>query len=250
MMEWKNINIAKSIKLSNMRIRLSKCFSCFLILIPLVILFVASWKHLVVPDIQLPQRTNELRTTVKPRDRIQESNKFLKKSMTIIFRDFYHFDNDLKTSINHVLNLIPDLKILIISDELPYPPMNIFSNETKLIYKDNVKFLSLDMDITKSESESNPLNYIATKYVLFLPDSLRLTNGRQLFVRLIKSLGSDRRDGIHRKILIVPFKSNQKAFNYCFQITTEIPDWTLEYEVKNDTKNCNLVRMFIFMFLL
>lgn len=191
------------------------------------------------------------RTTPKPRDRIQEANKFLRKSLTIIFRDFYHFDNDLKSGIDHLLTLVPELKILIITDELPYPPMNVFSSSlpsnhstpgTSLIYKDNVQFFNLDLDFSKTTSETSPLNHIMTKYVLFLPDGFRLSNGRQLFQRIIKNLSLNIRERSHRKIVVVPFASNHRDINYCFNINSDIPNWTLEYEVKNTTKSCNMVK--------
>lgn len=237
-----------------MRIRISKCASFSIVFVNLM-LFLVSWKYFTsnasFSDSNSLQGSSVVKSTTKPRDRIQEANKFLRKSVTIIFRDFYHFDNDLKTSIDHLLNLVPGLRILIICDELPYPPMNVFTSSlptnetpsgTSLIYKENVQFFNLDVDFSKTASEKNPLNYIQTKYSLFMPDSFRLSNGRQLFQRLIKSLGQNFRDKSQRKILVVPFSSNHKLINYCFQINSDVPNWTLEYEVKNTTKNCNMVK--------
>jgi fukutin-related protein len=239
-----------------MRIKISKCASLTIVFINLVLFFV-SWKYFIASehssDENSIQGSSFIKPTSKPRDRIKEANKFLRKSVTIIFRDFYHFDNDLKTNIDHLLNLVPDLRILIISDEFPYPPLNIFlsslstnqsSSSSSLIYKENVQFFNLDVDLTKTTNEKNPLNFIQTKFVLFMPDSFRLSNGRQLFQRLIKSLGPNIKDRSHRKILIVPFMSTQKLINYCFQINADVPNWTLQYEVKNTTKNCNLVKRF------
>lgn len=216
-------------------------------------LFFVSWRYFVGLENSSENETLMMKTTTKPRDRIQEANKFLRKSITIVFRDFYHFDNDLKSCIDHLLNLIPDLRILVISDELPYPPMNIFtsslpSNQTatgsSLIYKENVQFFNLDVDFSQTASDKNPLNHIHTKYVLFLPDGFRLSNGRQLFQRLVKSVGQNIRDKIQRRIVVVPFMSNHKDINYCFQINSDIPNWSLEYEVKNTTKTCNMVKVF------
>lgn len=240
-----------------MRIRISKCATLSIVLIN-IILFVVSWKYFIASDSHLEaQSLQSSRTSPKPRDRVQEANKMLRRSVTIIFRDFYHFDNDIKTCIDHLLMLIPDLKILIISDELPYPPMNIFqsslpSNQSlasnSLIYKENVQFFNLNVDFSKTASENNPLNFIQTKYVLFMPDSFRLSNGRQLFQRLVKSLGHSAKDRSHRKILVVPFASNHRDINYCFQINSDIAHWTLEFDVKNTTKNCNMVSRLTFDF--
>lgn len=236
-----------------MRIRISKCATLFIVVFNLL-LFFGSWKYFMGSE-NSPENQGLVgdKTTTKPRDRIQEANKFLRRSITVIFRDFYHFDNDMKSCIDHLLNLVPDMRILVIADELPYPPMNIFassftSNQTSaassLIYKENVQFLNLDRDLSKTASERNPLNHIQTKYVLFLPDGFRLSNGRQLFQRIIRNLGQNSRDKSQRKIIVVPFMSNHKDINYCFQINSDIPMWTLEYEVKNTTKNCNMVKTF------
>lgn len=238
----------------------------FSVLIINLLLFFISWKYFLTTDesslkkapLEFKQQLIEKISTLKPVskvDRVQEAKKYLQQSLTIIFRDFYHFDNDLKSSIDHLLALIPDLKILIISEEFPYPPINIFTsnvvtNQTikpsTLIYKENVQFVWLSMDITKSANELNPLNYIQTKYVLFMPDNFKLANARQMFQRMIKSITNEgfTRWGksVKRKILIVPFSSNQRSINYCFQINSDIPNWTLEYEVKNyTTRSCDLV---------
>lgn len=242
------------------KFKTSKVFTLIVVLINLFLFFI-TWKYFLATDDSFEKissstnahQENEKMATIKPIkiDRVQEAKKFLQHSLTIIFRDFYHFDNDLKSSIDHLLALIPDLRILIISEEYPYPPINIFAshqptiNQTTkpstLIYKDNVQFHWLSMDITKSASELNPLNYIQTKYVLFMPDNFKLANARQMFQRMIKSLDNSR-SFVRKKILIVPFSSNQRSINYCFQINSDIPNWTLEYEVKNYTnKNCDLV---------
>lgn len=251
-----------------MRIKISKCAtvsSCILAIN--LLLFLISWKYFLTGEKAIQKHPSQpealikiLATTAKPNrnNRIQELKKFLHKSLTVIIRDFYHFDNDLKYGIDHLLNFLPELKILIISDEqYPYPPMNIFtqlhvSNHTSsssskpstLIYKENVQFLPLTLDITKSASEMNPLNYIQTKFILFLPDNFKLSNGRQLFNRLIKSIDDEhnRRERSLRKILVVPFNSNQKHLNYCFQINADIAAWSVEFQVRNSTKECDMVK--------
>jgi hypothetical protein len=246
-----------------MRIKLSKLATASILVINLLLFFI-SWKYFLTTESTLqkyssraePLLLNDIRlaTTIKAtRNRVHELKKFLHKSLTVVLRDFYHFDNDLKSSIDHLLNFLPELKILIISDEqYPYPPINIFtsiqtpnqtSRPSSLIYKDNVMFLPLPMDITKSASEMNPLSYIQTKYVLFMPDNFKLSNGRQMFHRLIKSIDDEtnRHERGVRKILVVPFTSNQKHFNYCFHLNADMANWSIEYAVKNSTKECDMV---------
>lgn len=241
-----------------MRIRLKKV-SIFSIIVAIVILLFGTWKLIFDDDISSYHKSTHLsqsqvqserKQTDKPRDRIEEANAFLRDSLTIVFRDFYDFDNDLKSGVEHLLTLVPNINILVISDDVPYPPMSIFAsynhpNQTlrgsSLIYKENVKFLNLRYDISKPAVDSDPVSFIQTKYTLLMPDSFRLSNGRQLFQRLIKSLGHNQLGFSNRQILVVPFTSNNRLINYCFQLNADIKNWTLNYEVKNSTKNCNLV---------
>lgn len=233
-----------------MRIRLTKFAIVLIIALNFLILFVG-WRFFFDPEGAARDELtkffhpSERKQTEKPRDRIEEANKFLRQSLTIVFRDFYDFDNDLKSGIEHLVNLIPNINILIISDEIPYPPMNIFkssisTNQTSqgssLIFKENVRFLTLNYDITKPSLGINPLSLIHTKYTLLMPDSFRLSNGRQFFQRIIKNSGQN-----YKQILVVPFTSNNRLINYCFRVNSDVKNWTLQYEVKNSTRNCNLV---------
>lgn len=228
-----------------MRIRLTK-FAIILIIVSLnfLLLFIG-WKIFFESEESTGKKisslfnpTLDLKRNEKPKDRIEEANKFLRKSLTIVFRDFYDFDNDLKSGIEHLVNLIPNLKILIISENFPYPPMNIltsFNQSThglSLIFKENVKFITLNYDISKPSFERNPLNFLSTKFTLFMPDSFRLSNGRQFFQRILKSLE-------YREILVIPFSSNNRFINYCFRLNSDYKNWTLEYNVRNSTRNCN-----------
>lgn len=244
-----------------MRIRISK-FATVSIVIINFLLFLISWKYFLSSEKNLQKLSsskpyvNEFDsiTTVRNnnKNRLHELKRFLQKSLTIILRDFYHFDNDLKSGIDHLLNFLPDLRILVITDQQPYPPISIFrsihslnqtTNPSALIYKDNVQFIPLNLDITKKASENNPLNFIQTKYVLFLPDNFKLSNARHLFQRLIKSIEDANNTKDPRKILIIPFTSNQKLINYCFSLNIDASNWTLEYSAKaNTTADCDLVR--------
>lgn len=244
-----------------MRIRISR-FATVAIVILNFLLFLISWKYFITSETDIQKFTSKPKinesksfTTIKNTNRLHELKKFLQKSLTVILRDFYHFDNDLKSGIDHLLNIIPNLRILIISDQQAYPPISIFrpiqstpnqtTNPSILIYKDNVQFVPLNLDLTKKASENNPLNYIQTKYVLFLPDNYKLSNARHLFQRLIRNIDDDynaKYSKNPRKILVVPFTSNQKLINYCFQLNFDIPNWTIEYLVKtNKTLDCDMV---------
>lgn len=188
----------------------------------------------------------------KPKDRIQSTNKHIKKTITIIFRDFYHFENDLKGSIESIVSLIPNLQILVIYDDEPYPPMEYLANYT---IKNNVKLIRLGFDVNKTAKLMSPIFQIRTKYVLILPDGVRL-GGRSIIQKMLREMGNNenhvdsvnekmnKKDGLargSRNMVVVPFASNVKDFSNCCSIKTDFVNWTVEYSVKNGTSNCDMV---------
>lgn len=212
------------------------------------------------------------------RDRIQNTNKYLQKSITIVFRDFYEFDNDLMQSIASIINLVPNIPVFIISTDIPYPPLDVFTNpgrspnQTNWFEKDsNVRFFSLSYDITKPLKDTLPILQIRTRYTLFMPDSVRL-NGRSLLSRLLREISSPSPEDLmlqqhqnlllkqnnqaveHRidmtrkqeqRIIAVPFASNQKTVANCCHLLLDLPNWTLEYVTGNGTDSCDMVIKFI-----
>nr|XP_029720667.1 fukutin-related protein-like [Aedes albopictus] len=234
---------------------------------------------LLLESVRITSRDRDRSTKVtkfsRIRDRIQNTNKFLKKSLTVIFRDFYDFDNDLTQSIASVTNLIPNVQVFVISPEIPYPPLDIFTNpgqstnQTTWFEKDsNVKFFSLGYDVTKSLKDTLPILQVQTKYVLFLPDSVRL-NGRSLLTRMLREIATPSQNELllqqhqnvllrqnnqavenkidlnqkpERRIIAVPFAGNPKSTANCCHLLLDLPNWTLEYVTGNDTDSCDMYK--------
>lgn len=110
----------------------------------------------------------------------QMLHRRLARLVTVIVRQFETFENDVTSTVESVLNFFPTIPILIICNELPYPPLELdFANESM----QNVKLISLQPEFNKSYDERNPLFYVRTKYVLFLPDASRLSTKEILQVR-------------------------------------------------------------------
>lgn len=252
-----------------MRLKYSKLCTFIIIIVNFVLAYF-TWKLFIVDNlptsfVSLPLSDQQQQT--KPQSRIQSANKHIKKALTIIFRDVFHFDNDLKESIDSILNLIPNVQILVVYDEEPYPPLNFVSNYTAT--RTNVKFINLGFDIRKSVRTLAPILQIKTKYVLFLPDSVRI-GGRSIIQKMLREIEKNidtnsgngnlgpnqltiKRDDeeaagtaavASRKIVAVPFASNVKTIGNCYSIQLDFPNWTIEYSVKNGTTNCDMV-MFI-----
>jgi fukutin-related protein len=264
-----------------MRIKYAKLVTIFIILANILI-FYYSWKYFISFNLNLevettpPQPPAQLKAQ-KPKDRIQLANKHMKKSLTIVFRDFYHFENDLKQSIVSIVSLIPNIKILVITDEIPYPPMDFSLNDLHggrnissgdIFKNNNVHFMTMRYDVTKSVRDFYPLLQIKTRYVLFLPDSVRI-NGRSVVNRMLREISNndlvdikiDQQQSLRQgddkivknlftynkaanRIIVVPFASNAKSVaNNCCDINLDFPNWTIEYHSKNGTVDCDMVRM-------
>ncbi|XP_050101588.1 ribitol 5-phosphate transferase FKRP [Anopheles aquasalis] len=251
------------------------------------------------------------------RDRVQVTNGYLRRSVTFVFRDFYDFDNDLLQSIGSVTSLIPNVNVMVIAPELPYPPLDIFNpalqptpapagkgsatsqsrqrnhsvpstNGSWFAENSNVRFFSLGYDVTKSLRDTFPMLHVTTRYVLFMPDSVRLT-GRALLSRALREIDTPsgeelllqqhqhlllRQNQQHlrqqqqqqqeqdrhqqqqqqqqqlfdlnrkpeRRIIAIPFASNQRNAANCVQLQLDLPNWTLEYVTGNDTESCDMFK--------
>lgn len=199
----------------------------------------------------------------KPRDRIQSANKHIKKMVTIVFRDFYHFDTDLRASIDSVLSLIPNIQIVVVYDGEPYPPLEYVTNYTTS--KNNVHFVNTEFDVHRTGKSMSPMHLVKTRYTLLLPDSVRL-GGRSIIQKMLREIerndvgtfdGAPKREkevessngrGEEipaemrlRRMVVVPFSSNIRGYTSCCNLMLDFANWTLEYSVRNGTDNCDLV---------
>lgn len=264
-----------------LRIKYAKLITVFIIIINILLVYY-TWKYFLTIN-KLNNKDSSsgngggnsynailpvTQKTIKQKDRIQTTNKHIKKSITIIFRDFYNFDNDLKNSIENLVNLIPTIQILLIYDYNLYPPLDYLTNKT-VQFKNNIKLINLKFNINKTLRELNPLLLVKTKYCLFLPDSVRI-NGRNIIQKILREISGSSGSGgfsnnndisarfsnvnsekekekeknIPQKIVVIPFNSNQKKYVSCCEINLDFNNWTIEYNMLNSTvkNNCDMVR--------
>ncbi|XP_063703919.1 ribitol 5-phosphate transferase FKRP [Culicoides brevitarsis] len=172
----------------------------------------------------------------KPNDK-QVASKHIKSTITVVFRGFFHFDNDLAASIQSILNVIPSMKVFLIYDEIPYPPLDVF-NSTSL--KDKVRLFTLDQRLDKNSVEMSPLDYIKTPYTLLMPDSVRL-NARSTLQKILREINliETKTPNNKKRIFVVPFASNNKHESLCSAIAMDLPNWTLEFSGINVNKKDN-----------
>lgn len=112
-------------------------------------------------------------------DNPQKLHRRLARLITIVIRQFETFENDVAATVDSVLNSFPAMPILIVCNELPYPPLELnFANDSL----NNVKLINLQPDFNRSFEDRNPLYFIQTKFVLFLPDATRISSKQVLQV--------------------------------------------------------------------
>ncbi|KNC25593.1 hypothetical protein FF38_05803 [Lucilia cuprina] len=262
-----------------MRLRHAKLI-VLLIVIANLILFYYSWKSTlwknIAASLTLPsmesydllknpsQQHQQQHVEKSPKEKARNAFKHIRKSMTIVFRNFYTFENDIKDSIDSILDVIPNMPIIVFQEGLAYPPLMYQRNSSSLKGEESnsVRFINLGFDILKPIQELNPLSTIHTKYALFMPDSVRLTS-KNLLQKILREINTNTwdkdKDGggsqtavrraklsppleeTVRRMIIVPFAGNLKSFVGCLQIVLDLPNWTIQYVAVNSTSDkCDL----------
>ncbi|KAG8226995.1 hypothetical protein J437_LFUL000300, partial [Ladona fulva] len=211
-----------------MRIRIAKLSSIVIVLLNLLAL-IYIWKLLSIigEDRNHTLSKNALKRIPPPNIDIH----YLSKTITVVVRNFELFENDVVATIKSILVVFPYIHILIISDTSPYPPLNL--DQLNATISQNVKLISLELRITGSTEERNPLWHIKTKYVLFIPDSLRIHNEVSL-----QSMMLEMKKWPHN-VVALPFPSTRKP--HCFSINMNSREWTLHYESKPNSLECDAV---------
>lgn len=99
------------------------------------------------------------------------TSRHLSKSITVVFRQFEDFENDVADSVQSFVSAFTNMPVLVVSNSPPYPPLPFSVTNATLR---NVKVMSLDLRLGASPEELNPLTFITTEYVLFVPGSTRV----------------------------------------------------------------------------
>lgn len=248
-----------------MRIRCVKCLTLFLVALNVLIVYY-SWKLIILENFtnsttwfhieQQPQKIVDSQTTVKSSHHKNNPQKLI----TVVFREFYDFENDLKASIETVTKHYPQIKVVVVSDDAVYPPPvdhPSFGNTSM------VRFVNLNVDLLDASTKSSdPMDEIEGQYVLFLPDSVRLMKKGFLsrllkFAVKIESTNILKRSGttaLEKWMLIIPVNvtgsSLGSSLNNCVKLDLNFPDWTLTYTSISSSSNisCDLVSFIPYSF--
>lgn len=213
-----------------MRIRLAKATTFAVVLLNVVVLY-HIWKLVS----SFGEKDPVVRRHVVPREKVFVQNvekPDIVNSVTVIIRNFEYFENDILGTIeSFVSKLYPNLNILVVSDKLPYPPLNLnlFNSSNH-----NVHLVTLTLDLYKPVEEKNPLSYIKSKYVLFIPDSTRLPSERVLQT-MITELKKQRQN-----LVAVSYPSSSRTIT-CLRQLLNLREWTLKYETE-ESEQCDAVQ--------
>ncbi|XP_063626598.1 ribitol 5-phosphate transferase FKRP [Cydia splendana] len=166
--------------------------------------------------------------TVAPSPSHPRTSRHISKLLTVVFRQFEDFENDVADSVQSFVSAFPNVPVVVVSETTPYPPFPFSaSNETLR----NVKVVTLELRLNAAPKELDPLTYIHTDYVLFVPDSTRVSRRvlQQAAIAATAPSAPAVAIGVASARLI------------CQHIKWNYADWTLQYNKDASGKICDAV---------
>ncbi|CAB3990504.1 Fukutin-related [Paramuricea clavata] len=144
---------------------------------------------------------------------------------TVVINEFEEFENDISSTVESILKVLPGVNILIVSKNKPYPPLDT--------PEENVKIVVQDQPPSNPQQWGDPMFYIKTKYVLMIPDAIRLHSIQKLKFFDFEIL--DGTDGIR----IAAFHVDSQY--QCAQMKVDLRQWTLSYQEKTHERVCDAI---------
>ncbi|KAF7267291.1 hypothetical protein GWI33_019480 [Rhynchophorus ferrugineus] len=140
--------------------------------------------------------------------------------VTIVLRQFELYENDVTLTAQSFINMFPNIMLWIVYNEIPYPPLDLAITNNSL---SNVKLYNLSPNLKHQE---DLLAKIKTKYVLFVPDSSRITSQHPLHVmtnELSKKPNS---------IVVLPVGQSKNL--KCLKLNINQREWTIKYSLSRE----------------
>lgn len=171
--------------------------------------------------------------------KIQSLNNFFKNKnavladlVTFVIIDFESFENDVPDTIAEICSQTPQINILLITDKLPYPPLQ-FKHSAENCH---VKIITTSPDPTKDLFDTRPEFSISTEFALFIPDSTRISSKLLLASLKISHIQP-------KQIIAIPVIHSNDLIDYfyhCYRLEVDVKRWTLRYEIlKNEHRKCD-----------
>lgn len=157
------------------------------------------------------------------------TTRHLSKLITVVFRQFEEFENDVADSVQSFVSAFPNMPVVVVSETTPYPPFPFSATNETLR---NVKVLSLELRLNASPQDLNPLTIISTEYVLFVPDSTRVM--RRTMQQAVATVSTN-----PSQIIAIGIGNSHLM---CQQVKWNIADWTLHYIKDASGKLCDAMQ--------
>ncbi|KAI8420059.1 hypothetical protein MSG28_008652 [Choristoneura fumiferana] len=166
--------------------------------------------------------------TIAPSPLHPRTTRHISKLLTVVFRQFEDFDNDVADSVQSFVSAFPNVPVVVVCENAPYPPFPFSaSNETLR----NVRVISLELRLNASPKELDPLTHILTDYVLFVPDSTRVSR------RVLQQAVTVATAPLAPAVAIAVGNTHLT----CQHIKWNYADWTLQYAKDASGKICDAV---------
>ncbi|XP_045452308.1 fukutin-related protein [Melitaea cinxia] len=154
------------------------------------------------------------------------SPRHLSKLVTVVFRQFEDFENDIAESVQSFVAAYPNIPVLVLCERKQYPPFQFSATNVTLR---NVKIISLEFKLDINPVDLDPLSYVFTEYILFVPDASRVS--RRVFQQMAVAATTYPTQAIAVGI------GNTRVV--CQQLNWAYADWTLHYSKDSSKKLCD-----------
>lgn len=157
-----------------------------------------------------------------------KTSRHLSKLVTVVFRQFEEFENDVADSVQSFVSAYPNMPVVVVCESTPYPPFPFSATNETLR---NVKVLSLELRLTAAPQDLDPMTHIFTDYILFVPDSTRVLR-RTLQQAMAAAISNP------SQAIAIGVGSSRQT---CQLVKWNYAEWTLQYNKDASGKICDAV---------
>ncbi|XP_030760189.1 fukutin-related protein [Sitophilus oryzae] len=198
-----------------------KLWRVMLFVIVLCFIWYKYYLNIKIADYDLNKKLLSAKTSTKP------VKLKISQLVTIILREFELYENDVTLTAQSFINMFPNIMLWIVYNEVPYPPLDLAITNNSLT---NIQLYNLSPGL---KHQDDILSQITTKYVLFVPDSSRITSQHPLQVMLSEI---DKNPG---SIAVLPVSAHSKGLK-CLKLNINQREWTVRYNLAKEN-NCDEV---------
>lgn len=166
-------------------------------------------------------RDINLDSSLLPTSEVQ--TKHLHELVSVIIREFDDFENDIEETVRSLQKTLGPVKIFIVADKLPYPPLQIPNAS-------NIKVVVLSPFPEKGSRFAKLEYQIHTPYVLLVPDAIRMTSASQLHLMITSHWVQSNSVAAARV---------QGERSWCYKLDVNMREWTIKYTHQSRSKPCD-----------